>query len=174
MTYAVLVKSRADQVGKKGANVTDWCKLARLTARNSLSLISTSPGPCTVKRAPARALTAFARQCTLFVWPANTHSHSPCRSARLWINHGYQYCSTAIAFQNCISTAILFSPLSTLYYTEGLMFFFCYLVPYFFFISPYILPSVLWCCYAFSALTLLVGRQEGHPACKKLSSGVLA
>ena len=27
---------------------------------------------------------------------------------------------------------------------------------------------------AFSALTLLVGRQEGHPACKKLSSGVLA
>ena len=23
-------------------------------------------------------------------------------------------------------------------------------------------------CYAFSALTLLVGRQEGHPACKKL------
>ena len=24
-----------------------------------------------------------------------------------------------------------------------------------------------------SALTLLVGRQEGHPACKKLSSGVL-
>jgi len=28
--------------------------------------------------------------------------------------------------------------------------------------------------YAFSALTLLVGRQEGHPACKKLSSGVLA
>ena len=26
----------------------------------------------------------------------------------------------------------------------------------------------------FSALILLVGRQEGHPACKKLSSGVLA
>jgi len=23
------------------------------------------------------------------------------------------------------------------------------------------------CCIAFSALTLLVGRQEGHPACKK-------
>jgi len=35
------------------------------------------------------------------------------------------------------------------------------------------------CCfnlflYAFSALMLLVGRQEGHPACKKLSGGVLA
>jgi len=28
--------------------------------------------------------------------------------------------------------------------------------------------------FTFSALTLLVGRQEGHPACKKLSSGVLA
>ena len=26
----------------------------------------------------------------------------------------------------------------------------------------------------FSALTLVVGRQEGHPACKKLSGGVLA
>jgi len=26
---------------------------------------------------------------------------------------------------------------------------------------------------AFSALTLLVGRQEGHPTCKKLSDGVL-
>jgi len=34
-----------------------------------------------------------------------------------------------------------------------------------------------WCgerCMSFSALTLLVGRQEGHPACKKLSGGVLA
>ena len=28
--------------------------------------------------------------------------------------------------------------------------------------------------HAFSALTLLVCRQEGHPACKKLSGGVLA
>ena len=27
--------------------------------------------------------------------------------------------------------------------------------------------------FAFSALTLLVGRQEGHPACKKRSGGVL-
>jgi len=27
---------------------------------------------------------------------------------------------------------------------------------------------------AFGALMLLVGRQEGHPACKKLSGGVLA
>jgi len=30
------------------------------------------------------------------------------------------------------------------------------------------------CVSAFSALTLLVGRQEWHPACKKLSGGVLA
>ena len=30
------------------------------------------------------------------------------------------------------------------------------------------------CCLLFNALTLLVGRQEGHPACKKLSGEVLA
>jgi len=29
-------------------------------------------------------------------------------------------------------------------------------------------------CVAFSALTLLVGRQEGNPACKTLSGGMLA
>jgi len=29
------------------------------------------------------------------------------------------------------------------------------------------------CFFAFSAITLLVGRQEEHPACKKLSGGVL-
>ena len=29
-------------------------------------------------------------------------------------------------------------------------------------------------CLSFIALTLLVGRQEGHPSCKKLSGGVLA
>ena len=36
--------------------------------------------------------------------------------------------------------------------------------------------SVPYLCQlcAFSALTLLVWRQEGHPACKKLSGGVLA
>jgi len=28
--------------------------------------------------------------------------------------------------------------------------------------------------FAFSTLTTLVGQQEGHPACKKLSGGVLA
>ena len=38
-------------------------------------------------------------------------------------------------------------------------------------LQPYI--NILHVC-AFSALTLLVGRQEGHPACKKLSGGVLA
>jgi len=38
-------------------------------------------------------------------------------------------------------------------------------------------PAGEYCCLlisAFSALTLLVGWQEGHPACKKLSGGVLA
>ena len=37
-----------------------------------------------------------------------------------------------------------------------------------------IIIDVTYLIFAFSALTLLVGRQEGHPACKKLSSGVLA
>ena len=31
--------------------------------------------------------------------------------------------------------------------------------------------SIAFSALAFSALTLLVGRQEGHPACKKLSGG---
>jgi len=34
--------------------------------------------------------------------------------------------------------------------------------------------SFIFMLFAVSALTLLVGRQEGHPACKKLSGGVLA
>ena len=34
--------------------------------------------------------------------------------------------------------------------------------------------TAILCRCAFSALTLLVGRQEGHPACKKQSGGVLA
>jgi len=33
---------------------------------------------------------------------------------------------------------------------------------------------VLTHLFAFSALTLLVGQQEGIPACKKLSGGMLA
>ena len=37
--------------------------------------------------------------------------------------------------------------------------------------SAVILHGVYW---DFSALTLLVWRQKGHPACKKLSGGVLA
>ena len=35
-------------------------------------------------------------------------------------------------------------------------------------------PVCVCVCVAFSALALLVGRQEGHPAGKKLSDGVLA
>jgi len=34
--------------------------------------------------------------------------------------------------------------------------------------------QIIIMAYPFSALTLLVGLQEGHPACKKLSGGVLA
>ena len=37
-----------------------------------------------------------------------------------------------------------------------------------------VLHFIMFDGFAFSALTLLVGRQEGHPACKKLSGGVLA
>jgi len=44
--------------------------------------------------------------------------------------------------------------------------FYCYFWAYAFFL--FLVYS------AFSALTLLVGRQEGHPVCKKLSGGVLA
>ena len=36
-----------------------------------------------------------------------------------------------------------------------------------------LLYSTVW-AFAFSALMLLAWRQEGHPACKKLSGGVLA
>ena len=36
-----------------------------------------------------------------------------------------------------------------------------------------IVMHVVCVLIAFSALTLLVGQQEGHPACKKLISGVL-
>jgi len=32
----------------------------------------------------------------------------------------------------------------------------------------------VYAVYAFTVLTLLVGRQKGHPAFKKLTSGVLA
>jgi len=38
----------------------------------------------------------------------------------------------------------------------------------------YLMLGVTAIIFAFSALTLLVGRQEGHPACRKLSVEVLA
>jgi len=37
-----------------------------------------------------------------------------------------------------------------------------------------VLSQLYGSTFAFSALMLLVGRQEGHPACKKPSGGVLA
>jgi len=37
-----------------------------------------------------------------------------------------------------------------------------------------VIVAIAFSAYAFSALTLLVGRQEGHLACKNLSGGVLA
>jgi len=42
------------------------------------------------------------------------------------------------------------------------------------FIIIFEFAAYIWLLFAFSALTLLVGWQEGHPACKKLSGGVLA
>ena len=36
---------------------------------------------------------------------------------------------------------------------------------------PYTFSAYAFIAYAFSAFTLLVGWQEGHPACKKLSGG---
>jgi len=41
------------------------------------------------------------------------------------------------------------------------------------FIDDFVVTIIKEHC-AFSDLTLLVGRQEGHPACKKLSGGVPA
>jgi len=52
-----------------------------------------------------------------------------------------------------------------------------YLAPFWRTVAFVVPVCVLFICpllVAFSALTLLVGRQEGHPACKKLSGGVLA
>ena len=40
--------------------------------------------------------------------------------------------------------------------------------------TPLLNVLCLFTFIAFSALTLLVGQQEGHPACKKQSGGVLA
>jgi len=37
-----------------------------------------------------------------------------------------------------------------------------------------IITTILQCFHPFSALTLLVGQQEGHAACNKLSGGMLA
>jgi len=37
----------------------------------------------------------------------------------------------------------------------------------------YLISIIMRLVFAFSALTLLVGRQEGHPVCKKLSGEVL-
>jgi len=40
-------------------------------------------------------------------------------------------------------------------------------------VAELLLHVSFWIYFAFSALTLLVGQQEGHPACKNLSGGVL-
>ena len=53
----------------------------------------------------------------------------------------------------------------------------CHLTPFtviLLWVLVFFLASLLDLIYPFSALTLLVGRQEGRPACKKLSGGLLA
>ena len=40
--------------------------------------------------------------------------------------------------------------------------------------SVYAMQLACCCDFSFSALMLLVGRQEGHPACKNLSGGYLS
>jgi len=63
---------------------------------------------------------------------------------------------------------------------------FCFLLPgslkfpqdefcakHLFVVEEYWLHTVAFSAFAFCALTLLVGQQEGHPACKKLIGGML-
>jgi len=40
--------------------------------------------------------------------------------------------------------------------------------------AAFYFTSTCYVMYDFNASTLLVGQQEGHPACKNLSGGVLA
>jgi len=41
-------------------------------------------------------------------------------------------------------------------------------------IKVFVAIFTVYLTFAFSVLTVLVGQQEGHPACKNLSGGVLA
>ena len=77
---------------------------------------------------------------------------------------GYALCLPRICYRSvCVC---MFAPLACCWFI-----FACF--------RPYSLVSAFFTsmfshCSAFSALMLLVGQQEGHPACKKLSGGVLA
>ena len=71
--------------------------------------------------------------------------------------------------QKCSTFSVLFPPAHTV--MSLLTWYFPLIFSSFF---PHcLLPFVRDLWFAFSALTLLVGWQEGHPACKKLSGGVL-
>jgi len=85
--------------------------------------------------------------------------------------------------QNLAISITLLSDFTTIYFTIQLMIilsaykFFPILVFLGWSLIHYVCTSVgrvAFSAYTFSALTLLVGRQEGHPACKKLSGGMLA
>ena len=79
--------------------------------------------------------------------------HQMCEGSDLSVDH---LCCSG-AFANCSFFLCFFSGLICPWYLLFLLFAYMYQID-----------------YSFSALTLLVGRQEGHPACKKLSGGMLA
>ena len=83
------------------------------------------------------------------------HRHHACRCALVALALWWSWsCRIALVCHNCSwSCKMVFLTLLHITYNT------C---------APLVLFS------AFSALTLLVGRQEGHPDCKKLSRGVLA
>ena len=63
---------------------------------------------------------------------------------------------------------------SVLDYFNGTRYIYIYIYIYIYYVKSSILCKiVLEVQLPFNALTLLVGRQEGHPACKKLEVGLL-
>jgi len=72
--------------------------------------------------------------------------------------------AVAFCFKVSIILTVFYGPLAFLS---------CFACPIMFIHHYHLMLSFLVKC-AFSALTLLVGWQEGHPACKKLSGGMLA
>ena len=75
---------------------------------------------------------------------------------------------------DCQLVSIALSPLPSLQLSLWTLVFLFSINSLFFLVFYYSLFCFSVVDQAFSALTLLVGRQEGQPACKKLSGGLLA